>query len=63
MLTTDMQESHTRRIELKDMSLQLGLQLLSYLYNGWVQPNSNMADLLEVCMAAVMKTFIFCKKV
>jgi hypothetical protein len=59
MLTSvDMLEHRTGQIELKDMSKQSGLQLLSYLYNGWVKPNFNMVDLLEVCKA-VMKTLFF----
>jgi BTB/POZ domain len=49
MLTADMRERRTGRIELTDMRRTTGLQLLSYLYNGWVEPDADMIRLIKVC--------------
>ena len=48
MLVADMKERHTGRIELTDIKLSTGLELIAYLYNGWVERYDNFFELLKL---------------
>ncbi len=46
MLSTNMVERNTARIVLSDLTLQTGRDLVSFLYNGQLEPNVDLVDLL-----------------
>ena len=46
MLSAKMKERNPGRIELKDCRLQTGQALLFYLYNGWLEPEASVTELL-----------------
>ena len=48
MLTADMQERHSSPIELKNLKLKTGQDLLHYMYNGWLKKGSDVVGLLQV---------------
>jgi BTB/POZ domain len=48
MLTTKMREQATGRIELKNITLKTGQDLLYYLYNNRLPDDANLMDLLPV---------------
>jgi BTB/POZ domain len=48
MLTTNMREQATGRIELKNITLKTGQDLLYYLYNNQLPDDANLMDLLPV---------------
>jgi hypothetical protein len=48
MLTADMREKATGRIELKNMTLKTGQGLLYYLYNNQLKEDTNLMELLAV---------------
>jgi BTB/POZ domain len=48
MLTTKMREQATGRIELKNITLKTGQDLLYYLYNGRLPEDASLMDLLPV---------------
>ena len=48
MLTANMREKATSRIELKNMTLKTGKDLLYYLYNNQLPEDADLKDLLPV---------------
>jgi hypothetical protein len=48
MLSADMQERASGRIELKDMTLRTGKELVHYLYNRHLRSDADHVALLKV---------------
>jgi hypothetical protein len=48
MLTANMREKATGRIEMKNMTLKTGQDLLYYLYNNQLPEDADLQDLLPV---------------
>jgi hypothetical protein len=48
MLAADMREGNTGRIEMKDVRLETGRNLLFFLYNGWLDEGADFMGLLPL---------------
>jgi hypothetical protein len=48
MLMADMREGNTGRIEMQDVSLKTGRNMLFFLYNGWLEEGADLKGLLPL---------------
>jgi hypothetical protein len=60
MLTAPMREQITGRIVLPNVTLDTGLELISFLYNGQMEPDSDYEGLLELAEKYDIKVWYWC---